>query len=124
MIFIKYRKSDGFILGYGTDVRDDSHPTEATVPMIEGFQFGTHTHYLDGELVSDVEVVKATQRVILRGERNRLLDQVDLVYCNAERWSAMTPAMQQAWREYKQALRDFPETCNPLNPQWPIQPGE
>ena len=59
----------------------------------------------------------------IRLKRNLLLNNIDLVHCNAERWAAMTPTQQQAWRDYKQQLRDFPALCDPVNPTWPTSPG-
>jgi hypothetical protein len=60
--------------------------------------------------------------ITIRERRNVLLDECDLVYCNAERWDVMTDQQREAWRAYKQALRDFPETCDPYNPNWPEKP--
>jgi len=60
----------------------------------------------------------------LRVERNRRLDEADIKYCNAERWSAMTEAQRAAWAAYKQSLRDLPATTeDPANPVWPEMPG-
>lgn len=56
----------------------------------------------------------------MRVERNRRLDEADIKYCNAERWSVMTEAQRAAWAAYKQALRDLPATTeDPVNPVWP-----
>lgn len=54
--------------------------------------------------------------------RKALLNETDLIYCNAERWTNMTTDKQQAWSAYKQALRDFPNTCDINNPIWPELP--
>jgi len=60
----------------------------------------------------------------LRVERNRRLDEADVKYCNAERWSVMTEAQRDVWRAYKQALRDLPATTeDPANPVWPESPA-
>lgn len=60
----------------------------------------------------------------LRVERNRRLDEADIKYCNAERWSAMTEAQRAAWAAYKQSLRDLPATTeDPANPVWPEMPA-
>jgi hypothetical protein len=58
----------------------------------------------------------------IRPERDALLNEVDLKHCNAERWELMTAEEKQAWREYKQALRDLPETVDVKG--WPVKPGE
>lgn len=34
----------------------------------------------------------------------------------------LTTEQKQAWAEYRQQLRDFPETCDPNNPAWPTPP--
>ena len=58
----------------------------------------------------------------IRTRRNDLLNIADTIYCNAERWSAMSAEQRQAWSAYKQVLRDFPATCDPNNPAWPDLP--
>ncbi|MBP7529303.1 MAG: hypothetical protein KA801_15360 [Syntrophorhabdaceae bacterium] len=59
----------------------------------------------------------------IRPERDRLLDEVDLKYCNAERWDSMTITQKEAWAAYKQALRDLPDTIDHDNPAWPMMPA-
>lgn len=121
MTYLKYLKATGEVLGYGTDCWED-HPTEATVPLPDGFKLGYHTHFVDGELRTDEEQAKAYALISIRGERDRLLDRVDTVYCNAEKWESMATEKRKAWREYKQALRDLPSCCDPFSPIWPIMP--
>lgn len=58
----------------------------------------------------------------IRAERDRLLDETDTKYCNAEKWSAMTAETKTLWATYKQALRDLPTTVDPDNPVWPTKP--
>jgi hypothetical protein len=66
--------------------------------------------------------VTTEQKVLnLRTQRNNLLNQADLVYCNPERWSSMTPEKQAEWSTYKQALRDLP-TTDLDNIKWPEIP--
>lgn len=36
---------------------------------------------------------------------------------------ALSPEKKVEWATYRQLLRDFPETCDPLNPIWPTQPS-
>lgn len=63
------------------------------------------------------------KKVQMRSERNRLLNDVDVKYCNAEQWELMTEEQKQAWRDYKQQLRDVPEQEGfPLNITWPDIP--
>ncbi|OPY03553.1 MAG: hypothetical protein A4E60_00218 [Syntrophorhabdus sp. PtaB.Bin047] len=59
----------------------------------------------------------------IRPERDRLLDEVDLRYCNAERWEGMTTEQKTAWKAYKQALRDLPATIDYANQVWPEMPA-
>ena len=35
----------------------------------------------------------------------------------------LSDAQYQAWLEYRQALRNFPATCTPANPEWPTEPS-
>lgn len=58
----------------------------------------------------------------IRPRRNQLLDEVDLKYCNAERWDSMTITLKEAWAAYKQALRNLPDTIDHDNPVWPVMP--
>lgn len=44
-------------------------------------------------------------------------------------WTQMSDApipetLRQAWGLYRQALRDFPSTCDPKNVQWPALPTQ
>lgn len=117
---ILYNKSDGKIvvrktipsLEYLTDVTDDvlyviSNDSEST-------------HYINGEFQNIPD--RETLVHYIRLERNELLNKIDIVHCNAEKWAAMTEEQKQYWIEYKQSLRDFPETCNIENPVWPTPP--
>ena len=71
----------------------------------------------------DAELTSESQKV--RGYRDNLLNTCDTVYCNAERWAAMTAEQQQAWVAYKQALRDVPtQAGSPYTVNWPAMPAE
>ena len=71
----------------------------------------------DAELAAEAEKV--------RNYRDNLLNTCDTVYCNAEKWSAMTAEQQQAWEAYKQALRDVPTQAGfPYTVNWPAMPAE
>ena len=59
----------------------------------------------------------------VRVQRDLLLNEIDVKYCNAERWSRMTPEQQDLWSEHKQKLRDFPALCDLNNPAWPPKPA-
>ena len=43
----------------------------------------------------------------LRPLRNQLLNDVDIVYCNALNLETMSEEQKTAWREYKQKLKDW-----------------
>lgn len=47
------------------------------------------------------------QKNILRNIRNRLLNEADLVYCNAELWESMNQQEKQKWKNWKQKMRDW-----------------
>lgn len=56
---------------------------------------------------------------VIRAERNKRLLACD--------WTQIPDAplstdQGEAWAIYRQALRDFPETCDPANPVWPVAP--
>lgn len=35
----------------------------------------------------------------------------------------LSEGQKQQWAVYRQALRDFPEVCDPDNPVWPVPPS-
>lgn len=54
----------------------------------------------------------------IRQRRNQLLRETD--------WTQLPDAPSgtaEMYRAYRQALRDFPETCNDRAPEWPIDPN-
>lgn len=59
----------------------------------------------------------------LRGKRAALLRDLG-VTLNPLFWSTLTPAEQEAWRQYRQALLDLPKTQTDLdNITWPQPPS-
>lgn len=60
----------------------------------------------------------------IRPERDKRLTEIDLVHCNAMEWELMDVNDKQAWRDYKQALRDLPAVADPVKVIWPERPGE
>lgn len=76
-------------------------------------------NWTNGQWQFDREVWLNT---VIRPERDRLLDEVDLTYCNSDRWEGMTTEQKAAWRAYKQALRDLTATIDYENPMWPVMP--
>jgi len=59
---------------------------------------------------------------VIRPQRNRILDEVDVKYCNADKWEGMTSEQKAAWRAYKQILRDLPDTIDYFGQAWPEMP--
>ena len=53
----------------------------------------------------------------IRAERDRRLAACDWTVLPD---SALTPEKRAVWAVYRQILRDFPQSCDPLNPVWPI----
>ncbi len=59
----------------------------------------------------------------LRRERNQKLVESD-IYVAMDRWDTYTLGQKRDWREYRQALRDLPNTTvDPFNPVWPSKPA-
>ena len=83
---------------------------------------GDATHVVGEELVKKETRTAEECLAKIRMERDSRLFQADIIHCNAERWSAMPPEQQLAWKTYKQALRDLPAVCDPFSPTWPSQP--
>ena len=58
----------------------------------------------------------------VRAKRDELLAESD-IHVLPDRWERMTPEQRKAWSDYRQALRDLPDTCtDPRNPCWPTPP--
>ena len=66
-------------------------------------------HTLDGnnEWVFERDLWLDTE---IRPQRNSLLNDCDTIYCNADKWESMDTTTKQAWRDYKQELRDITKT--------------
>lgn len=115
----KYNVNTGLIIGRivyqeGTDELQYSDG-EALLPISDGHDIGS-THVVDG-----APVVCASHASIdeIKALRNALL-----VACD---WTQMpdvplTEQQKLAWSAYRQALRDFPATCDKTNPVWPVPP--
>jgi hypothetical protein len=55
----------------------------------------------------------------IRIRRNELLSACDWTQLGDV---ALTTEQKAGWKAYRQALRDFPNNCNPESPIWPQQP--
>jgi len=81
-----------------------------------------HLKYKVNTARTGLELAPAYEELLanIRERRNELLNESD--------WTqlpdvALTESKKQTWRDYRQALRDFPATCNPNNPIWPKPPN-
>ena len=69
------------------------------------------------EITAKIAVIKLN---MLRGERNQRLIDSDWVVVNAAETGG---TVSDAWKTYRQALRDLPaNTSDPENPTWPTKP--
>ena len=57
----------------------------------------------------------------IRNQRDQLLNESDKYMLPDY---PITDVQGEAWKLYRQALRDIPETCDPDNPVWPQKPNE
>lgn len=71
----------------------------------------------DGEKAIAPEPVDLMPEI--RAKRNQLLLESDWTQLPD---THLSTAQKTAWLSYRQQLRDFPETCDPTNPVWPIPP--
>jgi len=70
------------------------------------------------------EVLDAIAAAEVRSKRNETLREVvDPIVSNQLRWGDMTPALQQAWADYRIELLDVPQQGGfPHNVVWPTKP--
>jgi hypothetical protein len=76
---------------------------------------------IEGRIQPKTKTTEEKLRLIRR-QRDGLLAETDWT----DTLSAKTRLGEEkysAWQEYRQALRDFPETCDLDNPAWPLKPG-
>ena len=80
---------------------------------------------VDGKWVAPTQAeIDADAAATVRFQRDVLLKtEVDPIVSNQLRWGDMTPALQQAWADYRQALLDVPQQNGfPHNVVWPTKP--
>ena len=122
------RKIDG-----STELRADENLAEGEICERE-FQATKKEHCTevhDGNCVFTVEVDAAwdmanrpepldeTKMEAIRAERNRLLAECDWTQLSDV---SLATELKTAWQEYRQALRDLPETVDFDNPIFPVRP--
>ena len=94
--------------------------------MITNAVTGEVTSYemSQGELFLRKERLTPMEWENLRRERNTLLSESDINVI-MDRWEVYTEETKQAWRDYRQDLRDLPaNTSDPFNVVWPAKPTE
>lgn len=83
--------------------------------------YGIGCQYIDGQFLPPPRDIEAEWEAV-RTRRDQLLTESD-VYVLPDRWVALTPEQQTAWSEYRQALRDIPQTyTDPADVIWPTKP--
>jgi hypothetical protein len=97
-------------------------PSMADIQCREGEDFylncpSSATHIINNEPVTIIPERTITDLLTaIRNQRNRLLRECD--------WTQLqdAPVNRGLWQAYRQQLRDFPASCDPHNPVWPIAP--
>jgi hypothetical protein len=77
----------------------------------------SHLHTWDGQkwVFTDEKALEE-----IRQKRDVLLKASDYIVAED---IPLDPEVKAQWISYRQALRDFPQTCDPVNPIWPKQPA-
>jgi hypothetical protein len=74
------------------------------------------------EIQQEEQTMLQNKWLEVRNTRNELLKESD-IYVLADRWSSMNPNQQQQWSQYREALRNIPQTfTNPNEVIFPIKP--
>lgn len=78
---------------------------------------------LDEWIAKGVQAEKDQRGERVRAERDRILDEFDIKYCNAANWEKMTELQKEESQTYKQALRDITKQPGfPDDVEWPVNP--
>lgn len=118
--FTVYRLSDGLILRHAS-----SPPSMVDINCREGEEFylghATGCNYIKDNMPVFVTTNETIDKLldnikIERSARLRLSDWTQLPDVT------LTILKKTEWAAYRQALRDFPDTCDPTNPVWPVPP--
>ena len=123
MTFVVYRESDGLIMYAGSVPEEmlklQAVPDGCALLVDDSYSADKHSHVVDGALAADDGMMAERKMLSIRVQRNTLLSASD--------WTQMPDApltadKKAAWAAHRQALRDFPATCDPDNPVWPEMP--
>ena len=98
---LKEKINDKEIVLNENEIYDDS---------IQEIRAKKYSELFSSNLLSLEDYIQDTIRPI----RNDKLNECDLVYCNAERWSTYTDEQKSKWRKYKQTLRDLPSNITTI----------
>ncbi len=102
---------------------DTIPPPPGSVPFDYILKVNVETEELWWDKVEHSELDPQKEQVI-RDQRNALLLECDLTYCNASNWELKSPEEKVEWQIYKQALRDVTEQEGfPDAVVWPTLPG-
>lgn len=126
--YANYDENNGKILGFYVDeIHGDKIPDPKIAISEEEWRdaiANQDKRKISHETLKIVETIPpaATRDECLaavRLRRNQLLSETDWT----QLVDAVMPEQQQtSWKVYRQALRDFPATCNPYSPDWPERP--
>lgn len=104
-------------------------PNHLAIQCLDGEDFYLNcppgaTHIINNEPVTVLppllpEPTAGELMAKIRSARNRRLTGSDWTQVAD---SPLSPENKLAWAVYRQALRDFPETCDPAAPVWPTAP--
>ena len=119
-------------------IPDEFLQTHTLYKVIEFIQYNPETqifNLLDEPVLKDNIVytcivldktdaeIKSDKLIKIKQYRNELLNESDS-YVTIDRWEAYSEEQKILWRQYRQSLRDIPQTTNnPDNIVWPIKPN-
>lgn len=88
------------------------------IELPDGFAVGPGWSYADGQFIAPASEPPTWD--VIRAERDRLLTACDWTMVSD---TPLSDAESKAWSDYRQALRDIPQTFNdPNNVVWPKAP--
>lgn len=132
---IIYRKSDLWQVGICDNEDDFILQVELNVlpnfgGVAEDYDYietgpGRHVLYYDGNAIVQArpyELTTEEKKVELRPQRNSLMNEADLVYCNAKNWEQMTQEQKNAWNLWFDKMKNWVDIDldNGIFPPMPI----
>lgn len=98
---------------------------DVSLSLLQGEEFFINcpiwaTHIINDEPITITHQSAMSELLMaIRDGRNRLLQSCDWTQTLD---APLSPEKKVEWAAYRQVLRDFPSTCDPENPIWPIPP--